>query len=231
MYEYLEESFKKRANYSDSKRFFLFTALPWFLVFFLIGMFVIDPIIESIWLYFYFWAYTVSYIFIYYLYLIMSIRKNPEFKALKFRDIFIDPIIVVKIYKKQVRNKDITCLLKILLESDMNSKHKLVMAIKHYQFLMPQKTISGSPFFSLIAIAISIFSLTYSDKVFNDGNIVRIFVIIIIGIVLLFLYLYFFNKIAYKIIGKQELYIKLEGYLSSIYMKMSPNNNENYEDN
>ena len=37
----------------------------------------------------------------------------------------------------------------------------------------------------------------------------------------MFLYVYFINKIAFKIIDKRKLYIKLEGYLSDIYMKVN----------
>ena len=75
MYEQFEEDFKARANYSNSKRFFLCTAVPWFLVFFLVGMFVIDPIVKSIYLYIFFLACILAYLLFYYSMTVAEIKQ------------------------------------------------------------------------------------------------------------------------------------------------------------
>lgn len=64
-----------------------------------------EPIVKSIYLYIYFLACILAYLFFYYVYLIICIRRNPEFKKIRVRDIILDPSIIVKIYKNSFEIK------------------------------------------------------------------------------------------------------------------------------
>ena len=160
-------------------------------------------------------ALIIFYLLIY-IYMIIKTRKNENFS---FIIALSDHKAIIDLFWEQIYQEDIQILIKILKENSINTRPKVLEAVKHYQTLIPVKLENSIQILSVLALAISIVAFIFDDKIFYSMENLAIAFIFIILITILYLAFCSYNNKLIKMFGKSELYRRLELSLSEIYMR------------
>ena len=156
----------------------------------------------------------ICLIAIYYLLVFLKINrtnKNMNFVKVKAN---------IREIQKQLHIQDIELLKEIFKEQNINTRAEVQEVIRHYQCLIPRKTISSGTMLSILAFTISTMAFIFNETTNTITTNVNIFLSIMAIVVIVYFLLKFINDNTFKLFGKYALYERLESSASEIYMTM-----------
>ncbi len=147
---------------------------------------------------------------------IVIIIKVSRFEKITFAKI-IDYDKMINSYHEIIHDEDIKILKKVLEENSVNTRPKVLEALRHYQALLPKRITGSSQLVSILALAISTIALVFSETV-NSIASMRIILLIIILVISAYIFIQIIEKDFFKFFGKNALYERMEASISEIYM-------------
>ena len=218
MYLRIEEEFKEQSEYRNNQILFFIISI----IFFAGLYYACNPLYGKIYynkpiefldvlypLLVIILFFGVCYIYIFY-------RCTKSF-SLQFKDFFKLNQIINK-YQEFMHTEDIKTLRNILKNYNINTRPKLQETIRHYQCLLPRKIIAEGQLLTILALAISIIALLFSEPfVTSESNIEALFVILL-TVIIGYSVIQFIAKNILKIFSKEALYSRMEASLSEIFM-------------
>lgn len=213
MYEEIERSFKENSQYRKNQIQFSFII---FLYSFIIGFVSVNYLNKlKGWII----LIEIGGIIILLLTLLLMVYiKLKKCGDLQIKD-FKHPLIIFLKYKLYIDKVDISILKELLIKNGINTRPKVLEALRHYQILVPRKIAPSSQIISILALTISTLALIMNDKLYySSQNINAVFIIIIMVLILYFVFR-IINGEVLRLFGKNEFYKRLEASLSEIYMK------------
>lgn len=121
-------------------------------------------------------------------------------------------------YQEIIYKEDIKILTEILKQNKINTRPKVQETIRHYQCMLPRRIESTGKLLTILAFAISIMALLFSDTVISSMKNVQVIFVIVFVVVVMYWVIHIIEKNYFRIFGKEELYIRLEASLSEIFM-------------
>lgn len=121
-------------------------------------------------------------------------------------------------YQEIIYKEDIKILTEILKQNKINTRPKVQETIRHYQCMLPRRIESTGKLLTILAFAISIMALLFSDTVISSMKNVQVIFVIVFVVVVMYWGIHIIEKNYFRIFGKEELYIRLEASLSEIFM-------------
>ena len=161
-------------------------------------------------------AFSFIALILFYSLIVYSIRKSDEFSWKKVWRI----ISAIELYRKFMHQQDTELLIQILKEHNINTRPKVLEAIRHYQCLIPRKIGGYSYILSLVAICLSVIGIFFQESVLNSQFNLLILLFLLVCILLVGTLAYILNKDVFRYIGTDALNERIEMALSEIYMKM-----------
>lgn len=206
MYNKIEEEFAKRSWYKEHTRFILIVLIVSFIV--SMGLIVLGKLL---------WAYLLSLLSfpIHYTYIYSSLKKHRSKLVKPFCHIKAN----LKLYSKERKAFDIQLLIEICKSSNIDTRPKVLEAIRHYQVLIPRNIIGSGVFLSLVALIFSIITLSLdSNNYFSSERLgFNLSILLFIGL------FYCFYKFVYdqysSIYSSKAFIIRMEGLLTTIYFQ------------
>ncbi len=121
-------------------------------------------------------------------------------------------------YQEIIYKEDIKILTEILKQNKINTRPKVQETIRHYQCMLPRRIESTGKLLTILAFAISIMALLFSDTVISSMKNIQVIFVIVFVVVVMYWVIHIIEKNYFRIFGKEELYIRLEASLSEIFM-------------
>lgn len=218
MYLQIEEEFKEQSEYRNNQILFFII----FIIFFVGLYYACNPLFGKIY-------YNKSVEFLDILYPLLAIilflgvcyiyifyRCTKSF-FLRFKDFFKINQVINK-YQEFMHTEDIKTLRNILKSYNINTRPKVQETIRHYQCLLPRKIIAEGQLLTILAFAISIIALLFSEPFATSESNMEVFFIILLMVIISYLIIQFIAKDILKIFSKEALYTRLEASLSEIFM-------------
>lgn len=207
MYSDIESEFKRRSRYNRDSIFILVLSFCYG------GLaIVISMMLDSIW---YSYGLMILLIPVIYIYLYLILKKQFKIHDVKFWNLKLNR----EIYIVERNIRDAKLLAEICKNNHVNTRPKVLVAINHYQVLIPRNIIGTGMFLSIIAIIISIFVFSFDGN--NAMSLAKIqsmiSLIVLVGILYL-IFKYTVDQFA-SAFGSKALYKRMEGILSSIYFQ------------
>jgi len=145
-------------------------------------------------------------------YVFCMLKKNQKHKP------FWKFTTNLDIYKKEIVESDVKSLIEIIKKFGINTRPKVQELIRHYQTLIPRSIIGTGTILSIIAISISILSLSLSEgnTLSNERLSMLVALSIVIGI------LYFMIKSINEQLSsfrRPRIYLYIEQLLAIIYFR------------
>lgn len=110
-------------------------------------------------------------------------------------------------------------MIKYLKNNGINTRPKVLEAVRHYQAILPRKLIAGIQVVPFLALIVSLFAFIFSGSIiFNSIENVGIICLLASLVILVYIEYCFLNEKIFKAFGTEELYKRLEDCLSEIYM-------------
>jgi hypothetical protein len=148
-----------------------------------------------------------------YTYIFFLVKKycNTKVNYWKFKETF-------QSYIDERKSRDAKLLAEICKKNSINTRPKVLEAIRHYQTLVPRNIIGSGVFLSLGAIIISIVAFSFDDNTISSERFqFMLSIFLLVGI------LYAFFKLTVdqfaSSFGNKALYRRMEDILSSIYFQ------------
>ena len=148
-----------------------------------------------------------------YLWIFFYLRKHSKNNT-SWRS-FFRFVFNTKKYQKLLHDNDINLLKEILDEYKVDTQEKRLIAIKHYQSLIPRNINSGGTVLSILAFAVSVLALILNETFLDN---IKVAIVIFILIILICLLAHAVNKHILQTFGKVELYKRLESSITEIYI-------------
>ena len=148
-----------------------------------------------------------------YLWVFFYLRKYSKDKT-PWRS-FLKFVSNTKKYQKLLHDNDINLLKEILDENKVNTKEKRLIAIQHYQSLIPRNINSGGTALSILAFAVSVLALILNETFLDN---IKVAIVIFVLIVMICFLAHMVNKHILQSFGKVELYKRLENSITEIYI-------------
>lgn len=225
MYRKLESNYKNKSLSKIYK-----TLLFVLFIVFIIGLFFIFDFISSK-------NKTMQYIFIILYMLLLPLliyfiqisfliikkiinRKNWTiiFSFEDIKELFLDIIYEI----------DAKTMFKELYKNGVNNKEELKVAIYHYTALINKKNIFGGvSLTSLLAILISIFTYISNDGIYYDASKLEFILYMCLSVSFIYFIIWIFVKVFDFLLGKNEIYTRIEEHLSNIYYNFEKYREEN----
>lgn len=205
MYYVIEKEFKKNSWHKRDLRFILILSISYTILSFLVSAFF-----GSIW---YSYGLTLGIIPVQYTYIFFLVKKycNTKVNYWKFKE-------TIQSYIDERKSRDAKLLAEICKKNSINTRPKVLEAIRHYQTLVPRNIIGSGVFLSLVAIIISIVAFSFDDNTISSERFqFMLSIFLLVGI------LYAFFKLTVdqfaSSFGNKALYRRMEDILSSIYFQ------------
>jgi|GEM_PF-1422081 len=207
MYNRIEYEFKKRSWY---KRDAIFIVL--FYICYIVITILFMVLLESIW---YGYALIPLLFFAQYYYFFATLCKEDRSRTISFWKIKQN----FACYIKTREQNDIHLLVEVCKENKINTRPKVLEALRHYQILVPRNIIGTGVFLSLVALIISIiaFSLNEND-VLSTQRFQLMFSVFLLVAVLYLLFKCTTNQLM-AVFGSKAFYKRMENLLSTIYFQ------------
>lgn len=205
MYYSIEKEFKKNSWHKRDLRFILILSISYIILSILLSAFF-----GSIW---YSYGLTLGILPIQYTYIFFLVKKycNTQVNYWEFKK-------NVQSYINERKTRDAKLLAEICKKNSINTRPKVLEAIRHYQTLIPRNIIGSGVFLSLVAIIISIVAFSFDDNTISSERFqFMLSIFLLVGI------LYAFFKLTVdqfaSSFGNKALYRRMEDILSSIYFQ------------
>lgn len=206
MYYCIEKEFKKNAWYKRDLWFILILSISYMIL-----AIALSAIFGSIW---YSYGLTLLIVPIQYTYIFLIVKKycNLNVKYWKMKS-------NIQIYVEERKSRDAKLLADICKKNSINTRPKVLEAIRHYQILVPRNIIGSGVFLSLVAIIISViaFSFNENNTISSERFQLMMSIFLLVGI------LYAFFKLTVEqfasSFGSKALYQRMEDILSTIYFQ------------
>jgi len=205
MYYIIEKDFKKNSWHKRDMTFILILSISYTIL-----SILLSGIFGSIW---YSYGLTLVIVPVQYTYIFFLVKKhcNTQVNYWKFKK-------NVQSYIAERKSRDAKLLAEICKKNSINTRPKVLEAIRHYQTLVPRNIIGSGVFLSLVAIIISIVAFSFDDNTISSERFqLMISIFLLVGI------LYAFFKLTVdqfaSSFGNKALYRRMEDILSSIYFQ------------
>lgn len=205
MYHIIETEFKKNSWHKRDMTFILILSISYTVL-----SIFLSVILDSIW---YSYGLTLVIIPVQYTYIFFLVKKNCKTKVnyWKFKE-------TIQLYIVERKSRDAKLLAEICKKNSINTRPKVLEAIRHYQTLVPRNIIGSGVFLSLVAIIISIVAFSFDDNTISSERFqFMLSIFLLVGI------LYAFFKLTVEqfasSFGNKALYRRMEDTLSSIYFQ------------
>jgi hypothetical protein len=206
MYYNIEKEFKKNSYYKKDLVFVLILLLSYIMLAIIIG-----SLLNSVW---YSYGLIPLIIPVQYTYIYHITKKNFNFPV-KYWDLKRN----VQIYMNERKSRDTKLLIKVCEKNGINSRPKVLEAIRHYQVLVPRNIIGSGMFLSLIAVIISVVAFSFNENnVISSERFQLIMALFLLATILYALFKFTINQITSSF-GRKALYRKMEDILSLIYFQ------------
>lgn len=208
MYRKIERNFSSKSKYKNIMSIFAIYVLSYAVIMTLfINKFnfkVIYPLIIAV----------IIFYMIIYLYMYKIVNKDINEKW----SIIFNMLYIIDKFFEVLHKNDLNLLIEVLLDNKINTRPKVLEAVRHYQAYVPRRIIAGGNLLSILALTISILALILSDK--GGVMITRLEIIIpyILMVIVLYLMVKSINSNILKSYSRNEFYIRLEELMSEIYM-------------
>lgn len=146
--------------------------------------------------------------------ILLTVKK---YEKISFSQI-LDIENIKNTYQEIIYKEDIKILTEILKQNKINTRPKVQETIRHYQCMLPRRIESTGKLLTILAFAISIMALLFSDTVISSMKNVQVIFVIVFVVVVMYWVIHIIEKNYFRIFGKEELYIRLEASLSEIFM-------------
>lgn len=207
MYSRLENEFKSRSWYKRDTNFIIILYVVSLVIFFSIAL-----ILGSIW---YSYGATVIILVALYGYAFIILHREQANKNIKFHAIKT----VIHTYIKTRKEAELLLLVKVCKENSINTRPKILEAIKHYQVLVPRNIIGSGVFLSLVAMILSIFAFAYDESnALSSSRLQFMFSVFFLVSILYGFFKYTSDQIL-SIFGMKAFYKRMEDLLSTIYFQ------------
>lgn len=160
-------------------------------------------------------AFCIVALISFYIFIVCSIRKDDEFTW----KIVWRILSTINLYRKIMHRKDTELLIQILKEHDVNTRPKVLEAIRHYQCLIPRKIGGYSYILSLFAVCLSIVGIFFQEAILNSESNLFILIFVLALLILLGMLTFLLNEKVFKYFGQNAINERIEMALSEIYMK------------
>ncbi len=218
MYLQIEKEFKRNSKYRKSQLRFVIGAFAYATIISLlfspnfICMIENDKVESN-----FIWFLAVGIIvfpIICHLYMVLSIRTHVKITV---KNVFnID--FIKEHYQGMIHDEDLIVLSNILKNKNINSRPKVQEALRHYQCMLPRKVSSSGTLLSILAFAVSIMALFFSETVLKSATTISVIVAVIFMIILIYVMVIVIANGYFKAFSKEALYVRLESSLSEIFM-------------
>lgn len=205
MFFAIEKEFKKNSWYKRDMNFIVIQSISYMGISILLTMFL-----KSIW---YSYGLTLLIVPVQYTYIFFLVKKycNKNVNYWKFKE-------TIQLYIDERKSRDANLLAEICKKNSINTRPKVLEAIRHYQTLVPRNIIGSGVFLSLVAIIISIVAFSFDDNTISSERFqFMLSIFLLVGI------LYAFFKLTVEqfasSFGNKALYRRMEDTLSSIYFQ------------
>lgn len=215
MYNDINTKFKEQSRQLNNM--IAFVSIPTILI--MVALFF------SFWIHHFHWAewieivlyvFVVAFIFSFlYIVVLFSIRKEPNFSWKKCWRI----LFMIDLYLCAMHEKDINILIQLLKSHEVNTRPKVLEVLRHYQCLLPRKTIGSSHIISIVALCISTLAFVFSENFSTSFQNQIISIISILMILIIYYFVYGLNKYVFHYFGESALYERIESALSEIWIK------------
>lgn len=215
MYLKIEKEFKKKSKNRKSQLLFVLGVAIYAIILSSIITFLVD-LDKSMGTYLLIMIVSVIPFFIgCYVVILIKISKTEK---LLFKNIFLLEENKNN-YHQIIHKEDIKILLDILKENNINTRPKVQEAIRHYQCLLPRKIVSSGQLLAILAFAISVMALLFSEPVMTSIGNVQVVLEIIWSVIIIYVAIRIIEKNYFRCFGNDELYMRLEASLSEIFME------------
>ncbi|MBU1144748.1 MAG: hypothetical protein KJ971_02680 [Firmicutes bacterium] len=206
MYYRIENEFKKNSWYKRDLNFILILSVSYTVL-----SIFLSTILGSIW-----YSYGLALLIVpsQYTYIFFIVRKFNNHEA-KYFEVKSN----VQSYIDERKSRDAKMLAEICKKNSINTRPKVLEAIKHYQTLLPRNIIGSGVFLSLVAIIISIaaFSFNENNTISSERFQFMMTLFLLVGILYAF-FKFTVNQFASSF-GTKALYRRMEEILSTIYFQ------------
>jgi uncharacterized RDD family membrane protein YckC len=205
MYPKIEYEFKSRSWYKRDTKF-LFTLY----VIVMLASFIIASLLDNVW---YSYASIIVIVVVQYLYFYILLHKDSRNVSIKFWNIRS----TIRAYIEARKKAELQILVQICKDNSINTRPKVLEALKHYQVLVPRNIIGSGVFLSLLAIIISIFAFAYGEGNVLSTERMQIMFSILLLVGILYMFFKYTSDQLLSIFGTSAFYRRIEDLLSTIY--------------
>lgn len=216
MYNSIRSEFKDRSKYYKNQS--IYVCIPIFYIVLAVLIIFVSKIdiFNPFYLYIILICSLAVLIFLtYYGVMIITVRKDEKFSFKKILRI----MPLVDLYSEYIHSKDINLLVEILKDYGVNTRPKVQEVLRHFQCLLPRKTVGGGQLISVLALTIAVLALLFQDNIYNSENNMLMAIIIIGFVLILYLLFYMFNKDVLRVFGVDALNQRIESAVSEIWIK------------
>lgn len=147
--------------------------------------------------------------------IIYSVKNDDEFAWKRVWRV----LSTIALYRKIMHRRDTELLIQILKEHDINTRPKVLEAIRHYQCLIPRKIGGYSYLLSLFAVCLSMVGIFFQETILNSELNLLILISVLLILILLGVMIYLLNRDVFRYFGENAINERIEMALSEIYMK------------
>lgn len=203
MYYSIESEFKKNSWHKRDLRFILILSISYIVL-----SILFSATFGSIW---YSYGLTLLIVPAQYTYIFFLLKKycNTQVKYWKIKRTF-------QLYISERKARDTNLLAEICKKNSINTRPKVLEAIRHYQILIPRNIIGSGVFLSLVAIIISIVAFSFDDNTISSERFQLMMSIFLLVAILYTFFKFTIDQFASSF-GTKALYKRMEDILSTIY--------------
>ena len=216
MYNQISEKFKKESKITNF--YGAFFAMPLLVVLILamiVGFSKWDPMSSFYSYIILLLSFVIGTILFLYIFILFLLKKEKQFKWKNIWRIKSN----IQMLMKAMHQKDIELLINILKSQGVNTRPKVLEILRHYQCLLPRRTVAGTQIISICALIISMIALFFQDKVFYSQETAIAVTAIIFGSILIYIILWWANKNILRVLGEDALIERIEMAVSEIWIK------------
>jgi hypothetical protein len=203
MYYSIESEFKKNSWHKRDMIFILILSISYTIL-----SILLSGIFGSIW---YSYGLTLVIVPVQYTYIFFLVKKycNIKINYWEFKK-------NIQFYIDERKSRDAKLLAEICKKNSINTRPKVLEAIRHYQTLVPRNIIGSGVFLSLVAIIISIVAFSFDDNTISSERFQLMMSIFLLVAILYAFFKFTIDQFASSF-GTKALYKRMEDILSTIY--------------
>lgn len=207
MYPRIEIDFKARSRYKKDTTFIVITYIGYTIL----ALVLISALDNSIYSY----LASILILIAVYLYTFWNLKKIDNKSIVKFWNFRQ----TIRSYVNARNEADLKLLISICKENSIDTRPKILEALRHYQLLVPRNIIGSGVFLSLAAIIISMFAFVYDESSGVSSERLQFMFSAVLIIALLYWSYKAASKQILSIYGSVAFFKSMEDMLSTIYFK------------